>query len=319
LLGKGTEDQSGRAIQAQQQGGLIELGDGLDLLRRLDHRVFKATWFAIRQYWQAPMWIRVTEDADAPQWIGLNQFDPMTGQMMNQIGMADVDIIIEDAPDVPTLEGETFAAVMDVLGKGAPPAVMKVMIELHPGLKASVKKKLTKYIEQQQQEASQAAQAQAAVEQAKTQGDLAAKDAKAKLDQQRLQFEMQTHGAGEQGKQALEAQKLQLEREQMALEAQQSSVENEIKRAELAIKMKELELKMRELEVRGAEMTQNAEIERERMSVEKSKPAEQPKPAPQPQDRNGEAVGKGLEALAAALSRPRTLVRGPDGRAAGIE
>ena len=193
LLGKGTEEQSGRAIQAQQQGGLIELGDGLDVLRRLDHRVFKSTWFAIRAYWQAPMWIRVTEDPEAPQWIGLNQMqmDPMTGQpqMTNQIAQADVDIIIEDAPDVPTLEGETFAAVMDVFGKGAPPAVMKVMIELHPGLKASVKKKLSKFIDEQAAEAKQMAEAQAAVEQAKTQGELAAKDAKAKADVGRLQVD----------------------------------------------------------------------------------------------------------------------------------
>ena len=199
LLGKGTEDQSGRAIQAQQQGGLIELGDGLDVLRRLDHRVYTFTWHALRQFWQAPMWIRVSEDPEAPMYIGLNQpqMDPMTGQMqmMNNLAEADVDIMIEDAPDVPTLEGETFAAVMDVLGKGAPPPVMKVMIELHPGLKASVKKKLNKFIDEMAAAAQQAQAQQAAVEEAKARGTLAKQNSDAAVNEGRLTLDAIETGA----------------------------------------------------------------------------------------------------------------------------
>lgn len=194
LLGKGTEDQSGRAIQAQQQGGLIELGDGLDVLRRLDHRVFTFTWHAIRQFWTAPMFVRITEDPEAPMWLGLNQPDEM-GQPMNQLAEADVDIMIEDAPDVPTLEGETFAAVMDVLGKGAPPMVMKVMIELHPGLKASVKKKLNKHIDEMVQQAAQAAQKEQALKEAQAMGDLAAKDTHAQVEKGNLQLNAIETGA----------------------------------------------------------------------------------------------------------------------------
>lgn len=199
LLGKGTEDQSGRAIQAQQQGGMIELGDGLDVLRRMDWRVYKFTWFALKQYWQAPMWIRVTEDEEAPTYVGINQpqMDPMTGQvqMHNQIAAADVDIIIEDAPDVPTLEGETFAAVMDVLSKGAPPPMLKVMIELHPGLKASVKKKLNNFIDEMMQQQAQAAQQQQQIEQAKVQSDAQTKERKVAVDEKQLELNAAVEGA----------------------------------------------------------------------------------------------------------------------------
>jgi len=281
LLGKGTEDQSGRAIQAQQQGGMIELGDGLDVLRRMDWRVYKFTWFALKQYWTAPMWIRVTEDPEAPMWIGLNQpqMDPMTGQMSmeNQLAQADVDIIIEDAPDVPTLEGETFAAVMDVLGKGAPPQTMKVMIELHPGLKASVKKKLNKFIDEMVQAQSQQAQQEAQAEQLKAQVEAQAKAAEAAREDARLAFEMQ--GGPDQARAQLEREKLALEREQMAIDAQQASVENDIKRAELQVKMRELELKMRELELRNIEVKQGAEIERARLAEQASRPDPQPSAA----------------------------------------
>lgn len=198
LLGKGTEDQSGRAIQAQQQGGLIELGDGLDVLRRLDHRVYTFTWYAIRKYWTAPMWVRVTEDPEAPQFIGLNQptMDGM-GQMVmtNQLTQADVDIMIEDVPDVPTLEGESFAAIMDVLKSGAPPPVMKFIAEMHPGLRSSVKRKLGALVDEMMRQAAQAAQQQAAIEGAKTQGDLAAKNSHAQVEQGTLQLKAIETGA----------------------------------------------------------------------------------------------------------------------------
>ena len=324
LLGKGTEDQSGRAIQAQQQGGMIELGDGLDVLRRMDWRVYKFTWFALKQYWQAPMWIRVTEDPEAPTYVGINQpqMDPMTGQMQmhNQIAAADVDIIIEDAPDVPTLEGETFAAVMDVLSKGAPPPMMKVMLELHPGLKSSVKKRMNTFIDEMMQQAGQQAQAQAQAEQMKVQTEAQAKAADARREDMRLQFEMQ--GGADQGKAQLEREKMALEREKMVLDAQQQSVETDIKRAELAVKMKELELKMREMDLRNAELRQSGEIERARLADGQQARSEQRASTPQSQpqnDRSGEAIGKGLEALAQAMSRPKRVVRGADGRPEGIE
>lgn len=189
LLGKGTEDQSGRAIQSQQQGGMIELGGGLDVLRRLDRRVFRFTWFGLRQYWTAPMWIRVTEDEEAPRFIGINQPDPMTGQPMNVLGRADVDIEIGDAPDTVSLTGENFAAVLDVLKSGAPPPVMKFIAELHPGLKTATKRKLSALADQMTQAAAQEAQKRGALEEAKVQGDLAAKNSKAQVDQGHLQLD----------------------------------------------------------------------------------------------------------------------------------
>lgn len=169
LLGKGTEDQSGRAIQAQQQGGLIELGDGLDVLRRLDHRVFKHTWAAIKQYWQAEMWVRITEDEEAPIYIGLNQMqmDPETGQpvIMNPVGQMDVDIMIEDAPDTPTLDLETFDAMTQVMSASqGDPIILQFLAETHPGLRNAQRKKLQSLAEQrmqmmQQQQAMAAKQA----------------------------------------------------------------------------------------------------------------------------------------------------------------
>lgn len=168
LLGKEEDGagQSGVAIARKQQGGLIELGDGLDVLRRLDHRVFKHTWAAIKQYWTAPMWVMVTEDEEAPQYIGLNQvqMDPQTGQpvMMNPVGQMDVDITIEDAPDTPTLDIETFGAMTEVMtASNGDPILLKFLAETHPGLRSAQRKKLLALADermqmQQQQQALQA-------------------------------------------------------------------------------------------------------------------------------------------------------------------
>lgn len=171
LLGKEENDagQSGVAIARKQQGGLVELGDGLDVLRRLDHRVFKHTWFAAKQYMQAPMWIMVTENEEAPQYIGINQveMDPQTGQpmMMNPVGQMDVDIMIEDAPDVPSLDLETFGAMTEVMtGSQGDPILLKFLAETHPGLRSAQRKRLVALADErmqmmQQQQAMAAKQA----------------------------------------------------------------------------------------------------------------------------------------------------------------
>lgn len=178
LLGKGTEDQSGRAIEAQQAGGLIEHGDLLDSLRRMDRRVFRIIAYLIKQFWTAEKWIRVTDDPETPRWVGLNvpkpiiemRQDPITGQWMQvQTGMAiennvaeiDVDIIVTDAPEVVSMEGENFKAMVEILKSGLPPSAMKLAIEMHPGLSSKRKKQLTEMVDQMVEEQRQAQQAAA--------------------------------------------------------------------------------------------------------------------------------------------------------------
>lgn len=179
LLGKGTEDQSGRAIEAQQAGGLIEHGDLLDSLRRTDRRVFRIVAYMMKQFWTAEKWIRVTDDPETPRWVGLNvakpvyetRYDAITGQTMqvqtgveveNNIAEIDVDIIVTDAPEVISMEGENFKAMVEILKSGLPPSAMKLAIEMHPGLSAKRKKQLTEMVDQmvaEQQQAQQAAMA----------------------------------------------------------------------------------------------------------------------------------------------------------------
>jgi len=127
---------------------------------------------------------------------------------------------------------------------------------------------------------------------------------------------------------AVEKNRLDAEVKGRELEVKQQEVD--IKREELALKREELELKKREIEINiELQREQAAQTERmadkqamyegQRAEREASRPKEEPAEKPEKPDRSGEAIGKGLEALAAVLGKPKSIVRGPDGKPTGIE
>lgn len=143
LQGKAEGDLSGRALENMQQSGMFELGPFFDTHRAWKRQIYKAIWNRVKQFWTAEKWIRVTDDEDNLQWVGLNQpvtraeqiameqsgmslgeikkqfgpqlqqaaQDPMMSQVVavdNNVAEIDVDIIINEAPDTVTLQGEQF-------------------------------------------------------------------------------------------------------------------------------------------------------------------------------------------------------------------
>lgn len=193
LQGQLQGQQSGRAILAQQNAGLAELAPVYDSLRDWTLRVYRQMWMRIKQYWTEERWVRVTDEAGAAEFIGVNQvqglqIDPLTGMpqpiIANPVAEMDVDIIIDEAPDLVTLRQEEFQQLAE-LRQGGLPIPDEMLIEA-----SSVrnKQRLLEMLQQQKQEAAQAqaqamqmqaetAQAEAAVKamgtQAKAQKDLA--------------------------------------------------------------------------------------------------------------------------------------------------
>ncbi|WP_288950449.1 hypothetical protein [uncultured Paracoccus sp.] len=168
LLGQLTGQQSGRAIMAQQQAGMAELAPIYDSLRDWTIRCYRAMWARMKQFWTEERWIRVTEETEAPQFVGINQFqgwdvDPQTGQIApivaNSIAEMDVDIIIDTAPDLVTLQQEQFDQLAKMAGSGVPipPEVL---------MEASSLRDKGKLIEKMREANAQAAQAQQAAQQA---------------------------------------------------------------------------------------------------------------------------------------------------------
>lgn len=156
------EGQSGRAIQAQQQGGMMEMGDLLDTLRRFDVRVYRSVWNRVGQFWTEKRWVRVTDNEKNVRFVGFNR--PMTVQeqlaelpdeqramemqrmgmmpndprlnmvtrVQNQVAEMDVDIIFDDAPDTVTIQSEQFAEIMKVMPAlmQAPPQYTRLIIQM---------------------------------------------------------------------------------------------------------------------------------------------------------------------------------------------
>jgi hypothetical protein len=169
LLGQLTGDQSGRAIQAQQQAGFAELAPIYDSLQDWTIRVYRAMWARIKQYWTEERWVRITDEGGQNEFIGLNVQEgmqvvqgpdgmPMLAPMVkNNVAEMDIDIIIDDVPDYATLKQEEFEQLAQLAQQGLP-IPPEMLIEA-----SSVRNKgrILEIMQQQQQAAMQAQQQQA--------------------------------------------------------------------------------------------------------------------------------------------------------------
>lgn len=152
MLGKKDATESGRAILAQQQGGVIQMGALTDALRALDIAAYAKIWNRIRQFWSAGMWVRVTDDERNLRFAGLNgapHLDPATGQVVPgpPVAALEVDIILDDTPAGPALMDEQFALLVQLKqfdAKGELP--LKTLIAAAPNLRG--KQELLRGIEE---------------------------------------------------------------------------------------------------------------------------------------------------------------------------
>lgn len=162
MQGKGERSASGRAIIANQQGGQIEIAKLLDHHQFFKQRIYKMIWAAVRQYWTAQKWIRVTDDEKNVRFVGLNKpltlaeqilkratkegipedvakqdlrqraADPYVAHQLQQpVSMENVpaememDIILEEVPDSANIQQEQFEILAKLAQAGIqfPPKV----------------------------------------------------------------------------------------------------------------------------------------------------------------------------------------------------
>lgn len=157
LAGKNEAQMSGRAIMAQQQGGMTESATYLDRLRVLSMAVYRSVWCRIRQFWKEERWVRVTDNDMNTRFVGLNRpvtliqmaaqqmgvtrdnvreappevqqqlqmlaMDPRAQQVVgyeNAVAELDVDIVVDEGMDTPTVAAEQFDQMLKMAGAGLP-------------------------------------------------------------------------------------------------------------------------------------------------------------------------------------------------------
>ena len=189
VLGRDGQDASGRALLARQQAGLVELATLFGALEDFELRIYRQCWARAKQYWTAPQYIRVTDDEDAPRFVGLNQ--PVQGPMgvgvhpatglpalmpsvlgyKNAVAEMDVDIEVSTQIEAGTIAQEQFSQLMQMMGAN-PAWQQQIPLTAMIGLssiphKRSVLDAIKQAQQQAQQASAQAQQLQAAHAQAK--------------------------------------------------------------------------------------------------------------------------------------------------------
>ena len=132
VLGRQGENSSGRAQLVRQQAGLTELAVVFGGVEAWELRVYRAMWARVQQFWTGPMFVRVTDDQNAAQFVAINEpqhgppmvgQDPATGMPMiyrpvlgykNQIAEMDVDITLDTVPDTANLQQEQFQTLAEL-------------------------------------------------------------------------------------------------------------------------------------------------------------------------------------------------------------
>lgn len=211
LSGERQGDLSGKAVQALQAGGMLELSPLMSSLQRWKRRVFRQIWYRIKQFWTEEKWIRVTDDYDTLQWVGLNYQqtvaqalqdqiedealppqereeaaqilqmmtqaqDPRLQQVFqvkNNVAELDVDIILDMSPDSLTIQDEQFQILVQL-------AASRPEVPFASLLKMSRLRDKDSIIDDMEQAAKQAAevqQVQAQITMAKEQADIENKQA----------------------------------------------------------------------------------------------------------------------------------------------
>jgi len=193
MLGRQGSDTSGRAQLVRQQAGLTELAIVFGGVEDWELRVYRQMWARARQFWQAPKWIRITDDDGAPEFIGVNQptiiqtpYGPMQGPVDNPIADLDIDIILDTVPDTANVQQEQFAMLVDLAKVGAlgPMAGMFLLEASSLPNKRDVIEKL----EAQMQQPNPAAE----IEMRQGQADIAKTEAEAALKGAQATTEMQS-------------------------------------------------------------------------------------------------------------------------------
>lgn len=133
LQGAAINNISGRAIELLRQPGMAELGPFILAIRQWKLGIFEAIWNTAQRYWTAERWIRTTNNDGLAKFLQLNglSMDQWNRPaLVNALGAIDVDIIIEEGPDVESVMQDTYTTLRTYPPGTFPPQVLVEMSQL---------------------------------------------------------------------------------------------------------------------------------------------------------------------------------------------
>ena len=128
LSGAGIANISGRAIELLRQPGMAELGPFVLAYRQWKLQLYRSIWNTAQRHWKTEKWLRMVDDeSQKPVFMKLNGLSlDQYGRpvLVNALGALDVDIVLEEGPDVATSMAETFDLLKGFPPGAVPPAVI---------------------------------------------------------------------------------------------------------------------------------------------------------------------------------------------------
>jgi hypothetical protein len=352
VTGEGLENSSGRAIQLLQQSGLADLGPFIQSYRDWKIRVYRKMWNAIQKHWTGERWIRVSDDDNIKQLVGINQVEmgPFGPQLVNALGSLDVDIILDEGPDTVNQMGDAYDTLTALAQKGAeiPPAVL---IELSP-IQSSVKKKLLEMLNPTDPESQQKQQMMEQLQMQQAEADVRDKMASAQMKEaQAIKALAEANAPPEMGDQEnpnldqaevmvklASVEKTKAEIAKIQAETGKTQLEMQLEPARLQM---EHEGKQQEMQMKERDGQRQAETERVGMAAQSNTQGmesigkalvDAAAKSSQSLDKAADALAKASEQMVVAASKvadnvtaqamraPRRLIRDPKtGRATGSE
>ena len=244
MQGFDREDVAAKAISAKRQSGQTNLVRVLDNLERTDYLLARNVVDLVQEYYTEERLVHITGNdlVNSSETVAVNQYDPATDAITNDLTLGEYGIIITAAPDRATLEDSQFeqARMLKELGIQLPD---DVLLENSRLLRRGE-------IAKQMQEAAQSPEAQqkAALELrameanvSKLEGEAKEKHTKSALDEARAAKEgieaQQLAQGGDTAETMKAQQEMALEQQRFEMEKEKHAMDLDFKRQELAMKL----------------------------------------------------------------------------------
>jgi hypothetical protein len=204
--GNAREDVSAKAVALNQNRGSMNLAGPQDALQRTDFLLARNLLDLVQEYYTEPRIMNITSNritGDTEQ-VEVNQPDPYTGQILNDLTLGEFDVIVSHTPARETLEDSQFEQALSLreLGINIPDETLIENSRLNK--RSDIIKQMreaqnsteTQYQQELQKMASELELAKQRAEAERASADAELKQAKAQMEQIKMQQEME--GANDQ-------------------------------------------------------------------------------------------------------------------------
>ena len=247
MQGFDREDVAAKAIAYKQQRSSVNHSKAHDNLERSDWLLARNVLSIVQTYYTEPRLINVTVDnvTNEVERVAVNQPDPATGQIINDLTIGEYHIVVTSTPARATLEDSQFEQALAMRKEGIQ-IPDNILIENSRLMRRS---EIVKQMSAQAESPEAQMQAQLQMQQmqltvAKLQAEVQKITADAGKSQADAQLKANEAQGGDQAEQMkmqaeleMEQARLEMDRERMAMELQMKREEMELKREEMAMKL----------------------------------------------------------------------------------